>query len=197
MIARVASPRALAALVAAVAFGGAGVTTVLGCGAADLAVPSYPQPQGSAPGAPPEVVAFPPPPAPIEHLNDEPPARGCLWADGQWVWATQHWNWRPGAWVRPPEGCHYSAPTLQWVASGDTPGETSLLYYRPGRWYAVDEPKLCPDPVTCPVQSPRAQPQVNSPVDSPLQAPMNSRGQAPGNRSRSPAPSSSEAPLGS
>jgi hypothetical protein len=128
------------------AFGAVGVVTGWACGAADLGVPSYPHPEGS----PAEVVTFPPPPAQIEHLDAKPPARGCLWAGGQWVWATQHWNWRPGSWVLPPEGCQYSAPTVQWAPVG----ETTVLYYRPGRWYSVDEPKLCPDPVSCPAQSP-------------------------------------------
>jgi hypothetical protein len=148
-----------------------------GCGAADYGVPSYPQPEGS----PAEVVAFPPPPAQIEHLNAKPPAQGCLWADGQWVWATQHWNWRPGGWVRPPEGCQYSPPTVQWAASG----QTSVLYYRPGRWYSTEETagddtaggedasdedtvvqnKPCPDPVSCPAPDPvRSSPVRSSPA---------------------------------
>jgi hypothetical protein len=142
-----------------------GVLGSWACGAADLGVRSYPQPEGS----PAEVVTFPPPPAQIEHLDAKPPAKGCLWADGQWVWATQHWNWRPGGWVRPPEGCHYSAPTLQWAPSGETSsGETTVLYYRPGRWYSVEEPRLCPDPVSCPDQSPvRSNPtMVNSSSDT-------------------------------
>jgi hypothetical protein len=147
-----------------VAFGALGAGASWACGAADYGVPSYPQPAGS----PAEVVTFPPPPAQIEHLSDKPPAEGCLWADGQWVWATQHWNWRPGSWVRPAEGCQYSAPTVQWASSRGPSGETSLLYYRPGRWYSVNETaddetadgtafgktKPCPDPVSCPAQSP-------------------------------------------
>jgi hypothetical protein len=134
-----------------------GIGAGLACGAADYGVPSYPQPEGS----PAEVVTFPPPPAQIERLDAKPPAEGCLWADGQWVWATQHWNWRPGGWIHPPEGCEYSAPTVQWAPSGGASGETSLLYYRPGRWYSVDDEtsagespagatKPCPDPVSCP-----------------------------------------------
>jgi hypothetical protein len=146
------------------ALGALGASAGWACGASDIVVPSYPQPEG----APAEVVSFPPPPAQVEHLDAKPPAEDCLWADGQWVWATQHWNWRPGAWVRPAEGCQYSPPTVHWAPSAETGGETSLLYYRPGRWYAIDDaagsentggetpvqPKPCPDPVSCPAPNP-------------------------------------------
>lgn len=119
---------------------------VSACGGSGLAVPQYPHPEG----APAEPVGFPPPPAQIEHLDAEPPAPGCLWADGQWVWAAQRWDWRPGSWVRPPEGCRYSAPAAVWVPTG----EQGTLYYRPGRWYAVNEPRICAEAVTCPTPSP-------------------------------------------
>ena len=133
---------ALAACAASLGFG----VGIGGCGGSSPAVPQYPHPEG----APSEAVGFMPPPAPIEQLDAEPPARGCLWADGQWVWKAQSWDWRPGGWVRPPAGCRYSAPTVQWG-----PGGTSgILYYRPGRWYSVSEPKICPDPVNCPAPSP-------------------------------------------
>ncbi|HTV17591.1 MAG TPA: hypothetical protein VMG12_02945 [Polyangiaceae bacterium] len=113
----------------------------LGCGSPSYDVPRYPHPEG----APAEPVSFPPPPAQIEQREEKPPARGCLWADGQWVWAAQRWDWRPGGWVRPPEGCRYSPPTVQWAPGG----EQGILYYRPGRWYAVSEPKICADAVSC------------------------------------------------
>ncbi len=116
------------------------------CGGANIAVPSYPHPES----APAEPVTFPPPPAQIENIQKEPPARGCLWADGQWVWTSQRWDWHPGGWVRPPEGCRYSAPTVTWGATG----ATGVLYYRPGRWYSVSEAKICADPVSCPTTSP-------------------------------------------
>ena len=130
-------------LAAALAVGGCAAS---GCGSQTLAVPSHPHPAGARA----EPVGFPPPPAPIEHLAGAPPAKGCQWADGQWIWAPQRWDWRPGAWVRPPAGCEYSAPALEW-APGGTAG---ILYYRPGRWYSVRELQPCPDPVSCPAQSP-------------------------------------------
>jgi hypothetical protein len=128
----------------------------LGCGASSVDVASYPHPDGS----PAEAVSFMPPPAQIEHLEAKPPARGCLWADGQWVWAAQRWDWRPGAWLRPPEGCRYSGPTLQWALSGtDNQG---VLYYRPGRWYSVGEPRACAPAVICTTQSPAPASNVKS-----------------------------------
>ena len=125
------------------------------CGGGRLAVPSTPHPES----APREIVLFAPPPAQIEHIDATPPAPGCLWADGQWVWVTQRWDWHAGSWIRPPEGCRYSAPSVAWAPSG----ETGVLYYRPGRWYSVTEPKICPDPVSCPTQSP-VQPSATPPV---------------------------------
>jgi hypothetical protein len=119
---------------------------LLGCGAPDIIVPTYPHPDFASV----EPVAFPPPPAQIENLEGTPPAPGCLWVDGQWVWTAQRWEWRPGGWVRPPEGCHYSAPTAHWAAAQGA----GVLYYRPGRWYSTTEPKLCPDPGNCPSPSP-------------------------------------------
>ena len=56
----------------------------------------------------------------------------------------------PGGWVRPPEGCRYSPPTVQWAPGG----EKGILYYRPGRWYSVSESKVCADAVSCITPSP-------------------------------------------
>ncbi|HWO10756.1 MAG TPA: hypothetical protein VNN80_14785, partial [Polyangiaceae bacterium] len=109
-------------------------------------VPSSPHPDGARA----EAVEFPPPPAQIEHVDATPPASGCLWADGQWLWVSQRWDWHAGGWIRPPEGCRYSAPALEWAPGG----QAGILYYRPGRWYSVDQLEPCPDPVSCPAQSP-------------------------------------------
>lgn len=122
------------------------VLALPGCGSGQLAVRSHPHPEG----APAEPVAFLPPPAQPEHLDDAPPAEGCQWADGQWVWVSQRWDWQPGGWIRPPAGCQYSAPALQWGPGG----QTGVLYYRPGRWYSTGSLDACPDPVSCPTQSP-------------------------------------------
>jgi hypothetical protein len=115
------------------------------CGGSGFAVRSYPQPDF----APAQAVGFAPPPAQIETVAEEPPARGCLWADGQWIWAGARWDWQPGSWIYPPAGCRYSGPTSRWVAAAGA----SLLYYRPGRWYSETEPKACPEPVGCPIRA--------------------------------------------
>lgn len=115
--------------------------SLVGCGGSSIAVLSHPHPDF----APAEPVSSLPPPARVEQLTSAPPAPGCLWADGQWVWTAQRWDWRPGAWIKPREGCRYSAPSTEWVpVSG-----AGVLYYRPGRWYSVSEPRICPEPVPC------------------------------------------------
>jgi hypothetical protein len=116
------------------------------CGSPGILVPSHPHPED----APAEPVLFLPPPARVEHIAEEPPAQGCLWADGRWVWSAQRWEWHSGSWIRPPANCRYSAPTVEWGPGG----KSGILYYRPGRWYAVSEPETCPEPVSCPHQSP-------------------------------------------
>lgn len=131
------------------------VSILLGCGGPNIAVPSHPQPEFATA----ELVATSPPPAQIENLDVTPPAPGCLWVDGQWAWAAQRWEWQPGGWIRPPEGCQYSAPIASWVATNG-PG---VLYYRPGRWYSVAARRACPEPEKCPSTSPS-----NLPADAPL-----------------------------
>ena len=118
-----------------------GLALLLCCGGSSVSVPSYPHPEF----APADVVGSLPPPAQIEHLDEAPPLPGCLWADGQWQWNAQRWNWRPGGWIVPPDGCRYSAPEARWSSNAST----AVLYYRPGRWYSVTEPKVCKDPMSC------------------------------------------------
>lgn len=121
------------------------------CGGSSIAVASHPHPDF----APAEPVGFLPPPAQIEQIESAPPSPGCLWADGQWVWAAQRWDWQPGAWIKPPEQCRYSRPAAEWATSGGA----GVLYYRPGRWYSVTEPRICPEPVPCATpQNPSASP---------------------------------------
>jgi hypothetical protein len=113
----------------------------LGCGGADPGVAHHPQP----PFASAQRVPLPPPPAQPEPLSSEPPSPGCRWLDGQWVWTSQRWDWRPGSWIQPPQGCQYSLPSLTWVEEEGAPA----LYYRPGRWYSVSEPRACSDAAPC------------------------------------------------
>jgi hypothetical protein len=121
---------------------------LMSCGGPQLAVDSYPQPDFARS----EIVASPPPPTQIETLSGQPPRPGCRWQDGQWLWLSQRWDWRPGGWVLPPEGCRYSAPLARWGVSQGS----AALYYTPGRWYSVSQPKTCPDPAPCPGTDPES-----------------------------------------
>lgn len=123
------------------AFAALGAQLGLACGSSNIAVVSHPQPAFAAA----EPVTVMPPPAQVEHIEGTPPAPGCLWADGQWVWTAQRWDWRPGGWIRPPEGCQYSGPTTIWSLSGGS----AVLSHRAGRWYSITEPKLCREPASC------------------------------------------------
>jgi hypothetical protein len=122
----------------------AGLACLAACGHSSPAVASYPQPDF----APPQIVPFAPPVNQLEYLPEDPPAPDCRWVDGQWTWAAQRWNWQPGSWIVPPEGCRYSPPTARWASTQGAP----TLYYRPGRWYAVDAPKVCANPAPCPTK---------------------------------------------
>jgi hypothetical protein len=125
-----------------------GLACLAACGHASPAVPNVPQPDF----APLQVVPFAPPVAQVEYLSEAAPAPDCGWVDGQWVWGDQHWNWQPGSWIVPPEGCRHSAPILHWAMTQGAP----TLYYRPGRWYSLSQPKACPDPLPCPSRHPPA-----------------------------------------
>ena len=118
------------------------VGLTLSCGSVRVAVPAHPQPAFASA----QLVDSPPPPAQIEYLSDTPPSPGCQWVDGQWLWTSQRWDWRPGGWVQPPPDCEYSLPSSTWVVSQGA----GALYYRPGRWYSVNQPKPCSDPPPCP-----------------------------------------------
>ncbi len=132
----------------------------LGCGRSSWAVPDYPQPDY----APAQMIPQEPPPAQIEYLPDQPPAPGCRWVDGQWIWASQHWTWQPGGWVHPPADCRYSAPAARWDLAQGRPA----LYYRLGRWYSLSRPEACV-PVPCAETGSTATPRgpANSPPASP------------------------------
>lgn len=139
----------------------AGLACLAACGHSSPAVPNYPQPDF----APAQVVPFAPPVAQLEYLTEKSPAPACRWLDGQWEWTDQRWNWQPGSWILAPEGCRYSAATAHWATTQGAP----TLYYRPGRWYSVSEPKACPNPVPCtqkliPAAAPPAPPPSTAPA---------------------------------
>ena len=126
-----------------------GALAALACGSGLRTVPT-----GSAPTAHAEsiIVEYPPPPAEVEVIPDDPGAP-CAWMDGYWDWAGRRWNWVPGAWVVPPEGCYRSTPVTVWLPSEDH-GE---LYYLRSRWYpdgadgmdATELAEACDTPTPC------------------------------------------------
>jgi hypothetical protein len=99
--------------------------------------------------ADPVIVAYPPPPAQVERVQElrEPP---CEWLDGSWEWVGRRWQWTPGAWVIPPAGCTRTGPITVWLPSE----ERGVLYYRPASFCPSngDSPsdKACSAPKPCP-----------------------------------------------
>jgi hypothetical protein len=77
-----------------------------------------------------EPVPFPPPPARVEFVPEEP-VDGAVWVDGQWQWLGRDWAWVYGSWVIPPKGARYSP----WGSIRDREGK---LYYAPGTWRSPD-----------------------------------------------------------
>jgi len=71
-------------------------------------------------------VDFPPPPARVEIVPEEPQS-GAVWVRGEWQWQGRRWGWKPGVWVIPPDGASYAAWTLTRNAEGQ-------LLYASGTW---------------------------------------------------------------
>jgi hypothetical protein len=117
------------------------LTLVLGCGsrlrAAPTGLPTH--------GAEAVVVAYPPPPAQVQHI-DADPGPPCAWVDGYWRWVGRHWRWMSGGWVVPPPGCVISLPVVAWL-----PTETGgTLYYWPPMWFRTGGTDAdCPTPEPC------------------------------------------------
>lgn len=92
------------------------------------------------------MVAYPPPPAEVQHLGADP-GPPCAWVDGHWRWLGRRWQWAHGGWFVPPEGCVLSRPVLAWVP---TESGGALYYWQP-RWFrqsgavgaGCDAPKPC------------------------------------------------------
>lgn len=108
---------------------------VFACGSARMPAPSYVQHPTSAllPAA------YPPPPARVEFVPEEPKAAGAVWIDGEWTWQGRRWSWKQGRWVLPPANASY-AP---WTMTRDTLGN---VYVAEGRWRGpngeeLDDPK--------------------------------------------------------
>lgn len=108
---------------------------VFACGSARMPAPSYVQHPSSAllPAQ------YPPPPARVEFVPEEPKASGAVWIDGEWTWQGRRWAWKQGRWVVPPANASY-AP---WTMTRDALGN---VYVAEGRWRGakgeeLDDPK--------------------------------------------------------
>lgn len=80
-------------------------------------------------------VPYPPPPARVELVPDEP-EEGAVWVDGNWVWRGRRWVWRFGQWVEPVAG-------VRWAPNVTARNATAVLYYAEGEW--LDERQRPPE----------------------------------------------------
>jgi hypothetical protein len=96
---------------------------MLACGSSRLAAPPYvAQSTGAL-----QPTDFPPPPARVEYVPDEPAGGEAVWIDGEWTWQGQRYTWKSGRWVIPPPKAKFSP----WSATRDVAG---VLYVAPGTW---------------------------------------------------------------
>lgn len=84
------------------------------------------------------VVEYPPPPAKVERIPEQPEPE-CAWLDGHWEFRARRWRWVDGDWVLPPAGCHYVEPFIRWLPSGGP--EHGTLYALEGLWVREDGSK--------------------------------------------------------
>jgi hypothetical protein len=106
-------------------------------------VATGPQPEN----APQVQVQFPPPPAKVEILPDDP-GEPCVWVDGHYNWVGRRWQWESGGWFIVPEGCYLAEARLAWAPEGST------LYYTPPS-FCFESGKACPDPKHCETKQPK------------------------------------------
>jgi hypothetical protein len=71
-------------------------------------------------------VEYPPPPARVEFLPEQP-SGNTVWVNGEWLWQGRRWAWRPGAWIVPPENAAYARRVIVRRADGK-------LFFAPGVW---------------------------------------------------------------
>jgi hypothetical protein len=104
------------------------------CGSARLRAPPYVRQPTEAL----QEAAYPPPPARVEFVPEEP-SRGAVWIDGEWTWQGQRWAWKAGRWVAPPPDAAYSPSTTVRDSLGN-------LLVAEGKWrdkagHDVPDPK--------------------------------------------------------
>ena len=118
--------------------------------ASGLRLPPTGPPSASAT---PVTVDYPPPPAQIEKI-DQDPGKPCVWVDGTYAWVGRHWEWTPGQWVVFQPDCYYRSPQWVWAPSPQGP---STLYYFPAKSYEERAGVVveCPAPQPCSGASPK------------------------------------------
>ncbi len=105
---------------------GAALST-LGCAPRIPAPPTGPHKQDT-----PVLVPYPPPPARVEVIPDQPEPE-ALWIDGHWVWTAGGYAWQPGQWDKPRPGAHYAPATMVRRRNGE-------LFYYVGAWQGAGPP---------------------------------------------------------
>lgn len=84
-----------------------------------------------------EEVPYPPPPARVELVPEQPREAGAVWIDGEWEWNGKQWAWVYGRWVVPPAGATFS----RWATVRRSDG---ALFYASGTWRANNGSDLPP-----------------------------------------------------
>ena len=71
-------------------------------------------------------VDYPPPPARVEQVTEQP-GKNAVWLNGEWSWTGRRWAWKEGGWVVVPEGAAYAKLTIVRRDDGK-------LFFAPGTW---------------------------------------------------------------
>ena len=113
--------------------------SALACGSRHAEAPRGAHPPNDAVSIP-----YPPPPARVEEVPEQPDA-ACVWADGYWDFSDR-WEWQAGEWVVPRAHCRLAPMELRRQGG-------LLLHARP-RWYPDNVTLLgaqsaCPRPLAC------------------------------------------------
>lgn len=111
-------------------------------------------------------VDYPPPPARVESVPEQP-VKNAVWLNGEWSWTGRRWGWKPGGWVVVPEGAKYAKLALvrrsdgklfsaqgTWRnAEGKEIPAPEFLAGTPSRASSVVDPEGDPAPTSADLQS--------------------------------------------
>jgi hypothetical protein len=138
---------------------------ILGCAMAACGGGLPHPPYGSQPASALVEVDYPPPPARVE-LVPEQPAGNAVWVNGEWLWSGRRWAWKPGGWVVTPQGAAYAklvlvrrndgklfaAPGAWRNAKGDEIPAPEFLGVSPSRTGSIVDPEGDPAPTAADLQ---------------------------------------------